>query len=207
MSGRPPQLSPRRLLVVLLLPLAAYLLIRAFVSSPAEALALSEVVPTGWLLLVGIAQRRLDRTALASALTVAAALAAYALTGGNPLAIELRRGAVTGPLGLAALLSVAAGRPLLRLVAEHVARLNPEQQPLIEARLADPGRRRALAVLTALVGVTFALDGATQTALALTVPTGAFAADSTAARVVVLGSGLVTAVWYLNRQKQQRRTT
>ncbi len=204
MNARPPQLSPRRLLVVLLLPLAAYLLIRAFVSSPARALALSEAIPTGWLLLVGVTQRRLDRGALVSALTVAVALAAYALTGGDPLAIELRRGAVTGSLGIATLVSVALRRPLLLLVAERAARLNPEQRPVIEARLAEPQRRRALGILTAIIGLTLAFDGATQTGLAFSVPTGSFAADSTAARVIVLGTGLVTAVWYFRYQKQQR---
>lgn len=201
MNGRPPQLSPPRLLVVLLLPLATYLLIRAFVHSPARALALSEVVPTGWLLLVGLTQRRLDRGALVSALTVALALAAYAFTGGNPLAIELRRGAVTGSLGLAALVSVAFRRPLLLLVAEHAAKLNPDQQPLI-----DRQRRRALDILTAIIGLTFALDGATQAGLALTVPTGSFPADSTAARILVLGGGLLATVWYFRHQKQSRET-
>ncbi len=204
MNERPPQLSRRRLLVVLLLPLAAYLLIRVFVHSPAKALAFSEVVPSGWLLLVGVTQRRLDRGALVSALTVAVALAAYAFTGGNPLAIELRRGAVTGSLGLAVLVSVAVRRPLLLLVAEHAAKMSPEQQPVIEARLAEPQRRRALRVLTAIIGLTFALDGATQTGLALTVPTGSFAADSTAVRIVVLGTGVVATVWYFRYQKQQR---
>lgn len=204
MNGRSPQLSPRRLLTALLLPLAAYVLIRAFVGSPARALALSEAIPTGWLLLVGITQRRLDRGALVSALTVAVALAAYAFTGGNPLAIELRRGAVTGSLGIAILVSVAIRRPLLLLVAERAATMNPEQQPVIEARLAEPQRRRALSILTAIVGLTLTLDGATQTGLAFTVPTGSFAADSTAARIIVLGSGLVTAVWYFRYQKQQR---
>ena len=204
MNGRPPQLSPRRLLVMLLLPLVAYLLIRAFVGSPARALALSEAIPTGWLLLIGVTQRRLDRGALVSALTVAVALALYAFTGGDPLALELRRGAVTGSLGIAILVSVAIRRPLLLLVAEHAAKMGPEQQPEIEARLAEPQRRRALSILTAIIGLSLTFDGATQTGLALTVPTGSFAADSTAARVIVLGSGLVTAVWCFRYQKQQR---
>ncbi len=64
-----------------------------------------------------------------STLTVATALAAYALTGGDPLALKLRRGAVTGTLGIAALASVALSRPLLLMVAEHTAKLNPERQP------------------------------------------------------------------------------
>jgi hypothetical protein len=125
-------------------------------------------------------------------------------TGGDPLALKLRRGAVTGAVGIAALASVALGRPLLVLAVEHLAKLNPERRPEIEDRLADPERRRALTILTAIVGLAFAFDGATQTALALTVPMGSFVADSTAARVVVLGAGLAAAVWYFRYQKERR---
>jgi hypothetical protein len=50
----------------------------------------------------------------------------------------------------------------------------------------------------------FAIVGASQIALALTVPTGMFVADSTAARIVVLGSGSILTFWYFRHQKQQR---
>jgi hypothetical protein len=122
------------------------------------------------------------------------------LTGGDPLALKLQRGVVIGTLGIAALASVALGRPLLRVLAERVAILNPER-PEIQARLAEPDDRRAMTILTAIVGLTFTLDGASQIALALTVPTRTFVADSTATRIVVLGIGLLVAAWYLRHQK------
>jgi hypothetical protein len=203
-NRRPPQLSPPRLLAGLLLPLAAYLIIRALIGSATGALAITEAFPATWLLVTGVARRRLDPVAVVSTATVAIALAAYALTGGDPLALKLRRGAVTGTLGIAALASVALGRPLLLLVAEHVTKLNPERRPEIDARLAAPDRRRALTILTTIIGVTLALDGASQITLALTVPTGMFVADSTAARIIVLGTGLVVTTWYFRHQKQQR---
>jgi hypothetical protein len=204
MNGRPPQLSPFRLLAALVLPLAGYLLIRAAIGSATGALAITEAVPATWLLVVGIARRRLDPLAIVSTVTVAIALAAYALTGGDPLALKLRRGAVTGTLGIAALASVALGRPLLLVLAERIAKLNPDRRPEIQARLADPDRRRAMTILTAIVGLTFTLDGASQIALALTVPTRMFVADSTATRIVVLGTGLLVTAWYLRHQKEQR---
>jgi hypothetical protein len=203
-NGRPPQLSPYRLLAGLVLPLAGYLLIRAAIRSATGALAITEAIPATWLLIVGIARRRLDPVAVVSTVTVAIALAAYALTGGDPLALKLRRGAVTGTLGIAALASVALGRPLLVVLAEHLAKLDPERQPEIGARLADPDRRRAVTILTAIIGLTFTIDGISQIALALTVPTRAFVADSTAARIVVLGTGLIVTTWYLRHQKEQR---
>ena len=160
--------------------------------------------PATWLLVAAIARRRVDPIAVVSVLTVAIALAAYALTGGDPLALELRRGAVTGTLGIAALASIALGRPLLVLVAEHVGKLNPERRPEIEARLADPARRRSATILTAIIGAIFTIDGASQIALALTVPTRMFVADSTAVRIVVLGTGFVVTAWYVRQQKHRR---
>lgn len=201
MNQRPPQLSPRRIVAGLLLPLAAYLVIRAIIGSATGALAITEAGPAAWLVFVGITRRRVDPVGVLSTLTVAVALAAYALTGGDPLALKLRRGMVTGTFGIAALGSVALRRPLLLLVAERVAKVNPEAA----ARLADPARRRAVTILTAIIGMAFTLDGATQIALALTVPTGSFVADSTAVRILVIGTGAVVTVWYVRREKERRQ--
>jgi hypothetical protein len=199
MNQRPPQLSPLRIAAGLVAPLAAYLIIRALIGSATGALAITEAGPAAWLL-VGLAtRRRLDPIAVLSTLTVAIALAAYALSGGDPLALKLRRGAVTGTMGIAALASLALRRPLLVLVAEHAAKVNPEAA----ARLADPARRRALANLTAIIGLTFTLDGATQIALALTVPTGSFVADSTAVRILVLGAGAILTVRYWRHSRRR----
>jgi hypothetical protein len=188
----------------LALPLAAYTIIRVVLGSATGALAITEGVTALWLIAVAVTRRRLDPVAVLSTATVAIALAVYALTGGDPLALKLRRGAVTGTLGIAGLVSIALGRPFLILVTEHVAKLNPQRRPEIDARLADPRRRRALTILSAIIGATFTLDGATQIALALTVPTGSFVADSTAARIAVFGAGLVLTKTVLRRNVSRR---
>jgi hypothetical protein len=203
-NQRPPQLSTPRLIAALVLPLAAYLVVRAVIGSSTGALAITEAASATWLLVVAIVRRRVDPIAVVSVLTVAIALAAYALTGGDALALKLRRGAVTGTLGIAALASIALGRPLLVLVAEHVGKSNPERRPEIEARLADPARRRSATILTAIIGAIFTIDGASQIALALTVPTRMFVADSTAVRIVVLGTGFVVVARYVRQQKDRR---
>jgi hypothetical protein len=197
---KPPELSPLRLAAGLALPLAGYLIIRTIIGSATGALAITDAVAAGVLLVGAIVRRRVNPIAVLSVVTVAIAFAAYALTGGNPLALKLRRGAVTGTIGLAALVSVAFGRPLLLVVVKQAAKLNPE----IEARIADRTRRRALSVLTAIIGLTFAIDGASQVALALTVPTGMFIADSTAARILVFGTGLVVTARFIRHVKSQR---
>ena len=204
MNRRPPQLSASRLVAGLLVPLAAYTVIRLLLGSATGALAITEGVTALWLIAVAIVQRRVDPVAVLSTATVAIALLVYALTGGDPLALKLRRGAVTGTLGVAALASVALGRPFLILVVEHLAKLNPDRQHEIEAKLADPRQRRGLTALSALIGAMFALDGATQIALALTVPTGRFVADSTAVRIAVLGTGVVLITSFLRRHTRAR---
>jgi hypothetical protein len=185
------------------MPLGAYTIIRVVLGSATGALAITEGVTAAWLIVVAIARRRVDAVAVLSTATVAIALAVYALTGGDPLALKLRRGAVTGTLGVAALASVGLGRPFLVIVTEHVARLNPQRRPEIVAKLSEPRRRHGLTVLSTIIGATFTLDGATQIALALTVPTGSFVADSTAARIAVLGTGLVLTTTYLRRQGRE----
>ena len=76
MSGHPPRLSPLRLLAGLLLPLVAYVIIRALTGSSIGALAITDAVPSAWLIVVGIAHRRIDPIAVLSATTVMLALAA-----------------------------------------------------------------------------------------------------------------------------------
>jgi hypothetical protein len=93
------------------------------------------------------------------------------------------------------------------MLVEQAAQLNPERRSELEARLAEADRRRALTILTAIVGLTFAVDGATQIALALTVPTGSFVPDSTAARILVLGTGLIATLWYFRHQKERRNNS
>jgi len=200
-----PNLNSYRLLAALLMPLALYFVLRLMIGSATEALALTEAIPAAWLLVVGIVRRRLDPVAIVSTVTVAIALAAYAATGGDPIALKLRHGAVTGVLGMAALASVALGRPALLMVAQRRAELDSVRRPEIEAKLAEPQRRRALTTMTLLIGLILAIDGVVQIALALTVPTGAFVADSTAGHIMVFVPGAAVLVWYFRHQKDQRR--
>ena len=199
MNQPPPRLSPHGLAAGLLLPLTGYLVIRAVVGSSTTALLVITAIPAIWLLGLWIARRRLDPIGVVTLLTTVIALAAFALTHGDPLALELRRGVVTGPIGIGALLSVALRRPLLLLLAEQTARANPD----LEARLADPARRRFVTVLTAIVGLFLATDGLSQIVLALAVPTGSFVADSTAVRIVIIGAGVTVAAWYIRDQNKR----
>lgn len=206
MSDRPPQLAPHRLLAALLLPLALYTVLRIATGSATSALALTEAIPASALVIRGIIHQRIDPIGIVSTGSVAIALAVYAISGGDPIALKLRHGAVTGALGIAALASLALGRPLLLVVAEHRAAIDQDAQrrAAIEKRLGEPDRRRALVVMTFLVGMALTLDGVVQTALAFTVSTSNFVAASTAAHFVVLGGGIGAVAWYFRHQKLRR---
>lgn len=205
MSRRPPQLAPQWLLAALLAPLALYVVLRHLTGSPIEALALTEVIPAAWLVLVAIARRRVDAIGVVSTASVAIALAIYGLSGGDVIALKLRHGVVPGAVGIIALASLALGRPLLLVVAQRRAELDAGHRAEIEAKLAQPDRRRALVVLTLLLSVFFTLDGAVQIMLAFIVSTDAYVPDSTAAHLVVLGGGVAVMAWYFQHQKQRRR--
>jgi hypothetical protein len=61
-------------------PLVAYVIIRALTGSSVGALAITDAVPSAWLLLIGIAHRRVEPIAVMSATTVIIAFAAYVLS-------------------------------------------------------------------------------------------------------------------------------
>lgn len=208
MIGPPRQLTRPRLLAALFLPLGLYVVLRVVTGSAIEALALTETIPAAGLVVTGLRRRHIDALGVLSTVTVAIAFLAYALTGDDPIALKLRHGAVTGAFGVALLASLALGRPLLVVIVQRRAELDQERRAEIEARLADPVRRRALVVMTLLVGLAMTLDGVAQTTIALTVPTDAFVALSTIAHIVVLGGGAGALLWYSRyRYQRQRRLT
>lgn len=203
--SRPSPRPPQWLVLALLVPLGLYALFRYLTGSPVEALALTEVIPAAWLVAVAIVRRHFDAIGVISTMSVALALTIYGLTGGDPVALKLRHGVVTGAVGVIALASLALGRPLLLVLVQRRAAIDPVHRSEIEAKLAQPDRRRALIVLTLLLGAFFTLDGVVQIVLAFAVSTDAFVADSAAAHAIVLGGGVAMMVWYFQRQKDRRR--
>jgi hypothetical protein len=88
-----------------------------------------------------------------------------------------------GLLGFACLGSIAAGSPLLAVLAARADRPHGRD-------LESPGARRALATVTAIIGVTCVADAAAQVVLALTVSTETFGLVARVASYAIIGSGL-----------------
>lgn len=188
-SRRPPL----RLLIAVagaLVSVAAYVILENALHSEAYALAITESAGVVWLLAVGLRQGRLNPFAAATAVVLVVALVITVASGGSALPLKLRRGAITGPLGLACLVSVAIGRPLLPALLDLLASGSPQPAAgrLRSLRQAVPAPKATW--LTLIVGLTLTADAVVQVTLALTVSTTAFVGLTRLARIAISGVGL-----------------
>ncbi len=187
------------LLAGLLAPVIAYVVLDRVLHNGLLALAIVEVIPVLWWLGYGLAHGRLDPIALATAIVLLAALAVSLADGGSATPLKLRRGVVTGTLGIACLASVLGGRPLLPYVIRLVEYAWPGSARV--SRIVRPyAGGRPAAVLTSIVGVTLLVDAVVQVTLALSVSTTVFLLASKLCRTGIFVSGLALCWWYASRR-------
>jgi hypothetical protein len=117
--------------------------------------------------------------------------------GGSPRPLELHRAVFPGAVGLACLISLAVGRPLLLIAA--IKRREHRPQTATQTTLDTPGAHHALRVVTALIGITLTADAVAQVALALTVSTSTFGVVAHIASWAIIGTGLTVGVVYVRR--------
>jgi hypothetical protein len=160
------------------------------------ALAITEAIPIGWALVLGLRRRRLDPLALALAIVLTAAVVVSLATGGSVLPLKLRRALITGSLGLACVASVLVRRPLLPTAMAWAARAWPSSARMVRLLDAHAAPQKAT-ILTAIIGVTLLGDAAAQVALALTVSTATFLGASRLARIAIFAAGLSACGLYL----------
>jgi hypothetical protein len=192
-----------RLIVLVLAPVAAYLLARRLFHSDLVALTVTAAIPIAWALAGGALQRRVDPVALGAAIVLGAALAIALAAGGGPLALKLRRAAVSGSLGVACLSSVIVRKPLLPMLLGMLGRSWPRSE-----RFARAARglqvREEMTALTAIIGVAALCDAAAQATLALSVSTTTFVATAGLVRLAVSALGLGVCAVYLRRATSRR---
>jgi len=81
---------------------------------------------------------------------------------------------ITGVAGLAFLISVVIGRPLLLSLSRAFMAKNPELASTFNGTSGDPARRRGMTIMTTVVGFTLLADGVAHIIMALTLPTVTF---------------------------------
>jgi hypothetical protein len=178
-------------------PLVAYFAVRPHAASDTEALAIAWFIPVVWTLGSSAWFRRLDVFGLLGTVFYGAALFVSVFFGVGALPLKLQHAAVRGVVGLACLVSVAIRRPALILLARGITRTAGGDAPA--RAVADPRSKtgRALRLLTLVLGIACLADAALQTALAITLSTGAFLVARAAVHVAVLVSFISGGLLYL----------
>ena len=185
-----------RLMINLAVPVLAYVLLRPHLHSDITALVAGAAVPTAYSAGVLLWRRCLDAIGIFAIVCFAIGLLLVVATGGNELVFKIREDIWTGTLGLACLISVAAGRPLFLVALRFAARRNAQ----IAERISDPPARRIPTVTTAVIGVILLVHALVIVALALTASTTTFLALKTPLSLAIIGGGLAALVFWIRRQ-------
>lgn len=179
------------LIAAAIVPALAYVLVRPHVGSDAAALAITAVIPAVWTAARLIWRRRLDPIGVLSAAGLGITLLVLLFARGNTVLLELREAPLTGALGLIALGSVAARRPLLPVVMRLLGRPLPAGIPT--------------GLITAIIGATLVIDAGVRLILALSLSTTAYLAIHREVSWLILGCGVALLV-FLGKRIRAART-
>lgn len=147
--------------------------------------------------------RRLDALSLVSLLGIALSLLAL-LLGGSPRLLLVRESLITGVLGLLALTSLLARRPVLYHLAEATLRREGgDALARFQQRQAHPAVQQALRTMTLVWGGGMLLEAVLRSSLAWTLPIAHYLAVSP---FILYGSFALLGVWTarFRRQLKQR---
>jgi len=175
-----------------LLPPAAYLLARPYVSSDAAALAIGALFPAAWTVLRLIVRRRLEPLGAISLSALSVALLIALLSGGNSLLLKLQEAPLTGALGLAMLVSVVVRRPLLTELLRIAGR--QISIPFARARF-----------ITAIFGATLVAEALVRLGLALTLDTSTFVEVHRPVSWAIWGIGLLLLLGTRGRTNREQQ--
>ncbi len=189
------QAAPRKAPLIevagIVLPLVAYLALKQIAGNDIVALAVAEAIPCVWIVAMMARTKKFQPLALVPLIVFGIALLITLLSGGSTLPLKLRRGFLTGGIGIACLVSLAIRRPLLEVLLPFFVRLRrvPERQAKLLTDT-DVGHR-LLVGITTLIGIVCTVDATLQVVLAFTVSTSTFLVASKLARYPVLAVGLL----------------
>jgi hypothetical protein len=178
-------------LVSIVVPVIVYQSIRSSVDSDLVALAISAGVPVVWTLGRLAVTRKLDPIGVLGTLGFGIGLTVAWLSGGSPLALELRDAVPTGLLGLVCVISVLVRRPLHLVAMRLVAKRRPTPLP----------STHTATVITSVIGGTLLVHAAALTVLALNVPVGTYIGLSKVVGWSIIGLGAAGIMWFRHHGK------
>jgi hypothetical protein len=176
------KVDPRSLLVrlglVVILPVAVYMVTQSIGWAQVPSLILSGTIPVVEVLVRLIWQRRLDPIGMLAVFGFGISLLISTLLGGDPFVLKLRDAPVLGAIGLASLLSVAIQRPLLSGILR------------LFRRSVSIGHRRSM-FITGIAGAALVLNAVVRILLAFALPTTVFLSVDHFVSWAIFGAGLV----------------
>jgi hypothetical protein len=181
-------------------PLLAYHLIRPHVGSSASALALSGAIPVVYTLATLAIARRLNPIAVVGVISFALGVLVSWAFGGSVLALELEDPVFFGLIGLAFLGSLAAGRPLHRVVLGWLSRTSAQYKGI-----AERAQYKTSVIVTSIIGVTLLVHSVAVAVLALTRPVSTYNSLQNVVGLPVFAAGFVVMMTYRGRLQEQQR--
>lgn len=173
------------LVVNLGLPPIVYPLIRGYMPTDLDALAIAGTIPAVWTVLSLLLRRRLDPVGVVAVCGFAIGLGLGFATGGNALFLKLHDAVPTGVAGVVLLASAAMGRPLLAMNGKFAG---PTQ--------VMAAANRSVTGATVIAGVTLVVHSAAHVLIAVSEPTGSYLALSRVVGIPLLvAGGLLTWLW------------
>jgi len=168
-----------------LIPLVLYALLRGSVPTDAAALAIAGAVPGVWVVLQMLISRRIDWIGVLGLAGFGIACLISVLSGGGSMPLKLYHPVVACAIGIAALGSVAIGKPLALVFLRSLGKGDAGRFDL-------PAVRRKLSSATTVFGAMFLLDGIVHVIMAYSLSTGMFLVWS---RVVTLAALAILVLW------------
>jgi hypothetical protein len=199
-SGRAALAGLASVAINFVAPLLAYHLIRRHTDSSAMALALAGAIPVVYTLAILAVRRKLSVLGVVSVVLFGLGVLVSWVSGGNTLAMELQDPALFGLLGIACLVSIAAGHPLHQVILRAMGRSQPRYTQTAD-RAAAAGTS---VVATAIIGLAFLGHAVAVAVLALTQTTSTFLALQNPVGLPFLGLG-VAGLFILGTRQQARQ--
>lgn len=175
-----------------IVPFLIYVLLRPHVDSELVALAVASSFSAVYTIAIFIWRRKVDPVGAVAVAAFAVVLAISLLAGGNEFVLKVNDTLITGPIGVAFLLSVLVGKPLNAVIAQVIAkRRGLAPQPL----------QRGSTVLALMIGAMLTVHATVVILMALSLPTAEFVALQRPVGLSIIGVGMAAIWWYRRRLK------
>jgi len=190
------------IVVNLVAPYAAYSLAKPHVGD-VDALLISMVPPVGWSVIEFLRTRRVDALSLFIVAGIALSLVAFA-GGGSVRILQLRENLVTGPFGIAFLVSAAVRAPLISVLARASMRRRSLEAAESYARLqTDANVQRTTMMLTIVWGAVLVAQTALACVLVFAMPIATYLLVGPIVGYAIIGALALWTWWYVERQKRR----